>query len=72
MIKKKQDKSSSIEIDLTGPEGNAYHLLGLASAFARNLNLDANKIKDEMVESDYENLIQVFDKYFGDYVILYR
>ena len=29
-------------------------------------------ITEKMQESDYENALNVFEKYFGDYVILYR
>jgi len=43
-----------------------------AIRLANQLNLDKDKILEEMKSSDYENLITVFDKYFGKYVILYR
>ena len=72
VIKDKSDKRKEIEIDLTGPDGNAYALLGKASKFAKQLNLDFNKIKDEMTSGDYENLVSTFDKYFGSFVTLYR
>ena len=71
MIRKKQIPKHHI-IDLTGPEGNAFVLLGYAQDYAKQLKLDANKIKDEMMSSDYENLIKIFDKHFGDFVILER
>ncbi len=71
MIKKKE-KKEFIEIDLTGPEGNAYFLLGTARNLAKQLELDVEKIHTEMTSGDYENLINVFDSYFGEYVILYR
>ena len=38
MIKSINQKSDAIEIDLTGPEGNAFVLLGYASKFANNLD----------------------------------
>jgi len=69
IIKKKQ---RTPVIDLTGPEGNAFALMAHASNFARQLGLNKNKIITEMKSGDYENLIYVFDKYFGDYVILER
>lgn len=72
MIKKKEDKRGPIEIDLTGPDGNAYVLLGYAKNFARQLDLDFNKIREEMTSGDYENLLEVFDSYFGSFVIMYR
>ena len=71
MIREKQPQNE-IVIDLTGPQGNAFFLLGTASKYARKLGLDDVKIMEEMKSGDYENLIQVFDKYFGDFVILER
>tara|TARA_R110000772_G_scaffold59349_4_gene134432 strand:- start:3520 stop:3735 length:216 start_codon:yes stop_codon:yes gene_type:complete len=71
MIRKKQ-QSSGIVIDLTGPQGNAFFLLGTAKDLAKQLDLDANTILEEMKSSDYENLIQVFDKNFGSIVTLER
>jgi len=60
------------KIDLTGPDGNAFVLLGIASDYAKQLGFDVKLIRKEMMSSDYENLIKVFDKYFGDYVDLYK
>ena len=59
-------------IDLTGPQGNAFFLLGQAGQYARDLGLDSDSIITEMKSGNYENLVQVFDRYFGDYVILER
>lgn len=69
MLRKKQPTTEMV-IDLTGPEGNAYVLMGYASRFAKQLNLDDEKIMDEMKSGDYDNLVEVFEKYFGDFVIL--
>jgi hypothetical protein len=71
MIKEKP-KKDKLEIDLTGPEGNAFHLIGVANRLSKQLGLDSNKIREEMMSGDYENLVKVFDSYFGDFVILYR
>ena len=73
MIKSK--KSKGIEIDLTGPQGNAYFLLGTASKLGRQLGLDNDEISiilRNMRSSDYENLVNVFDRNFGNIVTLYR
>ena len=70
MIRDKIKNSGPIVIDLTGPEGNAFCLMGYANKFARQLNLDGSTIIAEMKSGDYENLLKVFDSYFGDYVIL--
>ena len=70
MIKKKP--SRGIEIDLTGPDGNAFVILGYATRLARELDMDAEPILNEMKSGDYENLISVFDREFGSVVTLYR
>jgi len=72
MIRDKQTQTSPVVIDLTGPDGNAFALMGYAKRFAKQLNLDSNKIISDMTSGDYENLIQVFDDNFGDFVILER
>ena len=79
-----------IEIDLSGPDGNVFVLMGMAKRFAKELNIQiegmdvleglgfqepgsaGDWIVDQMKSGDYENAIQVFDRYFGDYVVLYR
>ena len=72
MIVKKQDKPGKIEVDLTGPDGNALVLMGYAKRWARDLGLDGDLIQKEMMMGDYENLLDVIEHYFGDYVIMYR
>jgi hypothetical protein len=72
MIRKKQENYGPYVIDLTGPQGNAFVLLGYAKQFARQLKFDSelkDKIIDEMTQSDYEHLVETFDKYFGEFVI---
>lgn len=68
----KKPKTNGIEIDLTGPQGNAFYLLGTAKKLANQLDLDSDEILNEMKSGDYENLLQVFDKNFGMFVTLYR
>jgi len=65
-------KTGPVEIDLTGPDGNAFVLIATASRLAKQLGLDGKKIQAEMMGGDYENLIKVFDKHFGEFVTLYR
>lgn len=62
-------------IDLTGPEGNAFCILGNAQQLGKELGKNKQEIEailDDMKSSDYEHLIQVFDNHFGDYVDLVR
>jgi hypothetical protein len=40
MITTKRPKKTKIEIDLQGPEGNAFALLGIAKDLAHKLNMD--------------------------------
>ena len=54
MIKSKEQKLG-IEIDLTGPDGNAFVLIGTAGNLAKQLGLDAKAIREEMMKGDYEN-----------------
>ena len=70
-IKKKVNKST-IEIDLTGPDGNAFVLIGTAGKLAKQLGLDKESIQSEMMSGDYEHLVNTFDKHFGHFVTLYR
>ena len=70
-IRKKRPKKE-LAIDLTGPDGNAYALMAYAERFARQLGLNSEKIIEEMMASDDENLLQVFDSNFGSFVILER
>lgn len=70
MIKTKSDHKP--EIDLNGPEGNAFVLLAYARNYGKQLGLDYKQIQSEMQVGDYENLINVFDKYFGEYIDLIR
>ena len=71
MIREKKPKSHQI-IDLTGTEGNAWVLLGYARNYAKKLGLNGDTIMEEMTAGDYENLLTVFDSYFGDFVIMER
>lgn len=71
MIREKKATGKQV-IDLTGQEGNAFALMGYARRFAKELGKDDKKIIDEMMSGDYENLLTVFDREFGEYVILER
>ena len=75
MIVNSRPKNSKIEIDLRGPNGNAFILLGLVESLGKQLNFPKeviNDIKNVMMMGSYEDLIQTFDIWFGNYVILYR
>jgi|TARA_Y100000310_G_scaffold79936_1_gene76627 hypothetical protein len=77
VIKSIDDKprSAPIEVDLTGPEGNAFYLLALAENLCRQLRYDEDRterIIREMKLYDYECLLETFDREFGLLVTLWR
>ena len=72
---KKEKLQAKIEIDLTGPEGSAFVLMGYARRWGRQLGYSEHKIKcivDEMRLTNYEGLLHTFDREFGDFVTLWR
>ena len=72
IIAKENKPTGPIEIDLAGPEGNAFMLIGMASKWAKQLGLDGKAIQAEMMSGNYDHLLSVLEKYFGDYVIMYK
>jgi hypothetical protein len=79
-IQKKRTYMSKQRIDLTGPDGNAFVLLGLANNLGRQMKnslmmlhgITPEEIQKEMMSGDYEHLVQTLDKYFGEFLILER
>ena len=59
-------------IDLQGPSGNAFALIGYADDFLRQMGRrhEFSAMRTEMMSGDYDNLISIFEKNFGDYVEL--
>lgn len=58
-------------IDLSGPDGNAFALMGIAKNLAKQLEIsDINGILDKMMGGDYDNLLEVFEDTFGHVVTL--
>ena len=75
MITEKRPTAQKIEIDLRGPEGNAFALMAIANKIGKQLGLHPDErgaINAEMMSSDYDNLIKVMDKHFGDFIIMYK
>ena len=67
-----KDTTKKQVIDLTGPQGNAFFMLGTASNLCRQLDIDEASVLEEMKSGNYENLINTFDKYFGSIIDLER
>ena len=62
MMKLKENKVMTIDLD--GPNGNAFYLLGTAQQLAKQCGLDDVMITKEMQSGDYMNLVKTMDKYF--------
>ena len=67
-----KDKFRKRVIDLNGPEGNAFCLLGTAMSLCKQIGIDEAIVLDDMKNGDYEHLITRFDTYFGNVIDLER
>jgi hypothetical protein len=72
MIKSIETKSKEVEIDLTGEQGNVFYLIAIGGRFCKQLHLNSEVFTRRMMSGDYENAIEVFEEYFGEFVTLYR
>ena len=72
IVDKKKRVKSKLELDLSGPEGNAFVLMGIAQSWAKRLGLDSKAVTADMMSGDYEHLLSVMEKHFGDHIIMYR
>ena len=62
-----------ITVDLSGPQGNAFWLLGYAQKLAKQIGYsqeDIDNLLEEMQSGDYDDLCSVFEQTFCDYVEL--
>jgi hypothetical protein len=51
-------------LNLSGNDGNAFMVLGLAARVARKNNMDWEAIKTEAMSGDYDHLLATMMKYF--------
>ena len=75
ILRKENRQGRPIEIDLAGPDGNAFVLLGLARNLCRQMKYDSDRterIIREMTLTDYEGLLYTFDREFGSLVTMWR
>ena len=60
-----------VTINLAGPEGNAISLLATVNKLGKQLEFNRDKIQtiqNDMMSSDYDNLISIFKENFGHVV----
>lgn len=75
IISKSEMPARPIEIDLTGPDGNAYALMALANNLGKQLGYSRSRrdaIIKVMMLTNYEGLLHTFDVEFGHLVTMYR
>jgi len=65
-IKKKRNRKLTLNLD--GPDGNAYVLLGTCKGIAKQLGLDWMPISEEARSDDYTHLVKTLNKYFGEFI----
>ena len=75
ILRKKNKPKTRIDLDLTGPDGNAFVLIKWAEVLGYQLGYSRQRvaaIRKVMMMGDYEGLVKVFDKEFGHIVTLWR
>ena len=65
-------RPGKIVIDLSGEDGNAYRLLAITRDLCKKTGMEWEPVYKEMTSGDYENLLQVMEKYFGNVLLMYR
>ena len=64
-----------VEVNLNGPDGNAFALMRKAKYLGVKLDLSKDEIDSiikEMMSGDYDNLVEVFKRNFGQLVKLVK
>jgi hypothetical protein len=76
MIRSREEKPARLlEIDLTGPEGNAFILMQYATKLGLKLGYSPRRvtaIRKVMMMGDYDGLVKIFDREFGHIVTLWK
>ena len=70
-FKIKKDAPKKLVIDLDGPEGNAFVLVGIAKNLARNSHYskeETDELMQDMKSKSYGDLLVTFDSHFGSIV----
>ena len=57
-----RDSQHGLTIDLSGPDGNAFCLMGYATDFCRQMSIDSKPILNGMKSGDYNHLVEVFEE----------
>jgi hypothetical protein len=66
-------QKTKIDVDLEGPDGNAFQLVGIAIGVAKQIGWDRDDIaafRTKCYSGDYGNVLALVDKNFGDFINL--
>ena len=72
---RKKVKQIKPAIDLQSEQGNVFYIIGIANKLAKQLEYSKEQIENlntELMAGDYETLLSVFDKTFGEFIDLQR
>jgi hypothetical protein len=61
-------KSELLDIDLKNTQGNAFYMIEQAKILSKKYNKDSKTIIRDMTASNFENLLRVFKREFGDHI----
>ena len=53
-----------VRVDLSGPDGNAFALMGIARSICKQTGEDPDPIISNMMSGDYDHLVKVFKQSF--------
>jgi hypothetical protein len=72
-IRNKTNKERPL-IDLSGPQGNAFYLIGVVKETFRRSGAKelGDDIVKEMMSGDYDHLVKTFDLYLGEHFDIVR
>lgn len=70
MLKRKPPRREKPVIDLDGPDGNVFTLIGTGVRLCKQLWKNPDKFREDMMSSDYTHAVRVFAAEFSDYVDL--
>ncbi len=74
-IRSRSEMAKKVQIDLRGQEGNAFALMAIAENIGKQLQVpreEREAITKEMMSSDYEHLVAILEKNYGDYIDIYE
>jgi tRNA U54 and U55 pseudouridine synthase Pus10 len=64
-----------LELNLNTSEGTYFHLIAVIKKISEEIGLSKEREKEiiaEMISGDYEQMIQVIEREFGRYLLLFR